>query len=152
MIFPAKFWSGIVIFRLLHSDGDNILTEDKAVALASFLFVFPRDFGRLIVEEIRYRVQKLATSLPFTYLVITLCKKDEVLILAGIDVEIVATKKFDFEKMQDEAQLDMWMHKLVPQVFGPVAQSGGETGERPPTSIGTTTPTHTQSALELRGK
>ncbi|MCD9559689.1 hypothetical protein HAX54_017850 [Datura stramonium] len=80
---------------------------------------FLLNIRQIITDEIMARVTKLSISLPFYYLVTRLRKEAQVLILAGIDVEIVANKKHDFDKSKDETKNDLRVHKAVLQVFGP---------------------------------
>ncbi|MCD9638060.1 hypothetical protein HAX54_021763, partial [Datura stramonium] len=108
LIFTEKFWWAIMRVQLFPTRGDNMLGEDRA-----FL---------------------LSISLPFPCLVIGLCKEAHVPILVGIDVEIVANKKHDFDKSKDEAKHDLQLHKSVPEVFEPNGKLVRMTGDHTATS------------------
>lgn len=101
--------------------GDNTFTKERAVAVAILLSGLLIDFGRMILEEIRYRVWRLAISLVFPFSITKLCKLEGVLILVGIDEELVAAKKFGIESLKDKPWLEMRVHKSVPEVFGPAS-------------------------------
>ncbi|MCD7455029.1 hypothetical protein HAX54_026812 [Datura stramonium] len=95
--------------------------------VASLVSGFPLNIGAIIGEVINYRVVKLSTSLPFPCLFTRLYREAHVPILARIDVETHATKKYDLKKSKDESIYKLKLHKPIPKVFGPSGQNARAT-------------------------
>ncbi|MCE3049226.1 hypothetical protein HAX54_044418 [Datura stramonium] len=93
------------------------------MVVAILMFGFPLNMGVIIADGMNSRAVKLSTSLPFQCLITQLCREAHVLILAGIDVEIPATKKYDLEKSKDKIRYLLKLHKLVIEVFRSSGQS-----------------------------
>ncbi|MCD7462421.1 hypothetical protein HAX54_048514 [Datura stramonium] len=97
LTFAANFLVVLVWLRLFPIGGDNTLVEDRAVLVASMVSGFPLNMEAIIAYEISSRVVK-------------------------IDVETLATKKYDLEKSKDETRYNLKLHKLVIKVL----RSGGQ--------------------------
>ncbi|MCE0481884.1 hypothetical protein HAX54_040062 [Datura stramonium] len=80
------------------------------------MFEFPLNMGEIIAEEINCRVMKLSISLPFPCLITQLCREAHVPILARIDVEIYATKKYDLEKYMDKTRQEKQLKLFAKQL------------------------------------
>ncbi|MCD9644993.1 hypothetical protein HAX54_033621 [Datura stramonium] len=122
--------------------GDNTLAEERVVLRASLMYGFPLNMEAIIAEEINWRVVKFPTSLPFPSLIARLCKEAYVPILAGIDVETYAIKKYDLAKSKDETRYDLKLHKPIPKVF----ESSGKSAKEAET---TTDPAGVATEMEL---
>ncbi|MCD7471993.1 hypothetical protein HAX54_012815 [Datura stramonium] len=112
--------------RIIDSEIPEYLDiEDRVVLVASLMFGFPLNIGALIVEEMHWRAVRLSTSFPFPCLITRLCNEAHVPILAGVDVETYATKKYGLDKSRDESRYDLKLHK--PEVFGASGQTARAT-------------------------
>ncbi|MCD9641317.1 hypothetical protein HAX54_027469 [Datura stramonium] len=118
LAFTTKFWWAVVKLQLFSIGGDNILGEDRAVLVASLIWGFLLNIERIVTDEMRARAT-FSTSLPFPYLMNRLCKEAHMPLLTGINVEIVANKKHDFDKSKDETKHDLQVNDTVLEVFRP---------------------------------
>ncbi|KAM3217714.1 putative protein isoform X1 [Capsicum annuum] len=99
--FAAKFWWAIVRSRLGSTSGDNRLTPDRAVLVASIMAGYNINIPRYIVEEIRERALQVTTSIPFPCLVYRLCRESGVPVLPEIDHPVEVTRIQDIGLIRD---------------------------------------------------
>ncbi|MCD9639400.1 hypothetical protein HAX54_023912 [Datura stramonium] len=81
------------------------------------MYEFPLNMGVIITKEINRKVVRLSTSLSFPCLISQLCREAHVPILAGIDMEKYATKKYYLSKLKNESRYELILHKTILEVF-----------------------------------
>ncbi|KAF3652197.1 hypothetical protein FXO38_16233 [Capsicum annuum] len=106
-----KFWRTIVRLRLMHTEEDANLDNQRAVLVVSMIEGLNTDFGQIIGDKIFVRAHKIASALSFPCLIIELCWQVNVPIIRGVDNEIWASRKQDIERTQHESKFDMRVHK-----------------------------------------
>lgn len=85
--FRMKFWWAIVILRLMLTEGDDKLKNQRAVLVASMIEGLNIDFGHIIADELFIRAHKMKSTLPFPCLIIEMCRQANVPLLRGVDNE-----------------------------------------------------------------
>lgn len=73
--FRAKFWWAILRLRLMPIEGDTHLDKHRAILVASLIVGLKIDFGQIIAEEIFVRAHRVSSVLPFSYLIMKLCRQ-----------------------------------------------------------------------------
>lgn len=73
--FAAKVWWSIIRSRLSPTQGDNVVTWDRAVMLTSLLATLEIYFYQIIIAEIHERAFLKTTTMPFPYLIVCICRE-----------------------------------------------------------------------------
>ncbi|MCE3050783.1 hypothetical protein HAX54_048142, partial [Datura stramonium] len=103
--FLAKSWWSIVRHRPTPIVNDNMLSADRAALVACIMSEYLLNIPYIIATEIRERVVKENTTLPFPSLIYQLCMESGLSVFPDIDHMITNIRTTDIALIKDDLNL-----------------------------------------------
>ena len=97
---------------MIPIDGNNILRDDRAILVTSFMANHKLNFGEILSEEIKILVSRSDTAYPFPCLITRLCRVANVPNIVGLEEELLA-KKTHKSIQNEENQLRLMLDRGV---------------------------------------